>query len=250
MAPSMMLRPQQIAATASVTYQSPNNCGNQEVFKTPSRRTSHQNSGAPYKSPVGDLPKTPKQTTTPNPVQTSAKSRSQRRLLLGSNEEDSQFSFHEENTIRNFGSETLTVSSSKQASIFDAPSEPMSNFSPSLAKESPGMTNQSPGLKKAGSMRGSPAATITSPNVGSVSGSDKNSNIDSPPNDHPFGVGFGSTSGTKFDFFGSGGMFGGSSQEETGTQSNSEFQTGSFPSFNFAGLDTSNNKSSSSDIGG
>ena len=71
---------------------------------------------------------------------------------------------------------------------------------------------------QAGSVRGSPAATITSPNVGSTSGSDKNSNMasQSPPNEHPFGVGFGPGSGTKFDFFGSGGMFGGNSQEETG----------------------------------
>jgi len=59
-----MPSPQQIAATASVTYQSPNSYENQEVFKTPSRRTSHPNSGAPYESPVGDLPTTPKQTTT------------------------------------------------------------------------------------------------------------------------------------------------------------------------------------------
>merc|ERR1712083_20273 len=129
------------------------------------------------------------------------------------------------------------------ASSFDAPCEAMSKFSPSLAKESPG-------LKKAGSVRGSPAATITSPNVGSVSGSDKNSNIDSPPNDHSFGVGFGPTSGTKYDFFSSGGMFGGSSQEETGPQSSCDFQTGSFPSFNFTGFDTSINKSSSNDVGG
>ena len=52
--------------------------------------------------------------------------------------------------------------------------------------------------------------------MGSTSSSEKNSNVASPPNEHPFGVGFGPGSGTKFDFFGSGGMFGGNSQEETG----------------------------------
>ena len=52
--------------------------------------------------------------------------------------------------------------------------------------------------------------------MGSNSSSEKNSNVASPPNEHPFGVGFGPGTGTKFDFFGSGGMFGGNSQEETG----------------------------------
>ena len=32
-----------------------------------------------------------------NPIQTSGKSRSQRRLLVENNEDDTQFSFHEEN---------------------------------------------------------------------------------------------------------------------------------------------------------
>jgi len=256
MAQSMGLpRPQQIAAAANASYQSPNSYGNQDVFKTP-RRTSNQNSGTPYKSPMGDELKTPKQMVH-NPLQTTGKSRSQRRLLVESNEEDAQsgacaqFSFHEENlAIGNLGSETMGGNISKQASIFDAPGDPMLKMSPGLMRQSPGLTKQSPGLKKAGSVRGSPAATITSPTVGSASGSDKNSNISSPPNEHPFGVGFGPSSGTKFDFFGSGGMFGGSSQEETGTGNGGDFQAGSFPSFNFTGLDTSINKGSSNDIGG
>lgn len=238
-----LLRPQQITAAASTSYQSPNSYGNQDVFKTP-RRASNQNSGTPYKSPMVEEVKTPKQMSH-NPIQTSGKSRSQRRLLVESNEDDTQFSFHEENsTIGNLGSENSGGNISKQASIFDAPGE-------SMLKLSPALTKQSPGLRKAGSVRGSPAATITSPNVGSTSSSEKNSDMASPPNEHPFGVGFGAGSGTKFDFFGSGGMFGGNSQEETGNgNSGGNFQAGSFPSFNFTGLDTSMNKGSSNDIGG
>ena len=50
-------------------------------------------------------------------------------------------------------------------------------------------------------------------NVASVS--QKSQELTSPPADHPFG--FGGESSSKFDFFSSGGMFGGStSQEETG----------------------------------
>ena len=92
-------------------------------------------------------------------------------------------------------------------------------------------------FKKVGN---SPAATITSPQMNTSSNSEKTSDITSPPTEnHPFG--FGAGSGTRFDFFGSGGMFGGSSQE-TGNGTD-------FPAFNFTGLD-SMNRTGGNDLGG
>ena len=73
------------------------------------------------------------------------------------------------------------------------------------------------------------------------SNSEKTSDITSPPTEnHPFG--FGAGSGSRFDFFGSGGMFGGNNSQETGN--NAEFSA-----FNFTGLD-SINRTGGNDLGG
>ena len=80
--------------------------------------------------------KTPQQTAyNPQAPPTVTKARSQRRLLVESNDEDAQFSFHEENPASgNLGPETMEGDISKQSSIFDAPGDPILKLSPGIKK--------------------------------------------------------------------------------------------------------------------
>lgn len=246
--PSSYENPNVFKTPKPTAYQNPNSYENQDVFKTP-RQMAQSTSTAPFKSPNNyenrDEFKTPKQTTSPfNQPPTMMKSRSQRRLLV-EGEEDQSFSFHEESSAAgNFASENMG-NISAQPSIFDAPSE-------HIPRMSPGLNKVSPGVKTAGSTRGSPAVTVTPPSV--ASGSQKSPENSSPGAFGGFGAG---SSSSKFDFFNSaGGMFGGgtgSTQEENGNGSgvNDDYQAGSsFPAFNFTGLDSMSKPSGGNDMGG